>query len=357
MKIAFAALTLAALFAGPAVAQKAVTPRPVVIGYLATFRDYNATLDATDLSKVTHVNIAFVNPAPDGSLIAGDTLACSDNFQGGNTPVADLRAIVARAHKAHVKVLPSLGGGEIPACSGDWVKLLAPDMRPAVVANLLKFVDDYGLDGIDIDLEWDVLTAIDQAGEFTPFIQDLSAGLKKRNKLLTCATASGEGGMVPVATVPYFDYINIMSYDGVGTGPTGVVYGPPGGEHASMAMALHDIQVWQGRGATKDQIVLGVPFYGKAFGTYAGSFHNYKDLLAQYGPAVAENDLVDKACPGCSYVTYNGRPTIRAKAQLATQYGAGIMIWELSADAPGPDSLLQAVDDSLNHPDSADTAQ
>ncbi len=353
MKIAFAALAFAALLAGPAAART----RPVVIGYLPTFKDYNATLDATDLSRVTHINIAFVNPSPDGSLVAGGTLACSDNFQGGNTSVADIRAIIARAHKARVKILPSLGGGEIPACSGDWVKLLAPGMRATVVANLLKFVDDYGLDGIDIDLEWDVLTAIDNAGEFVPFVQELSAGLKTRHKLLTCATASNEGGMVPLGSVPYFDYINIMSYDGVGTSPQGVIYGPPGGEHASMDMARHDIAVWQARGATRDQIVLGVPFYGKAFGTYAGAYHDYSHLLAQYGPMTAENDLIDKACAGCSYITYNGRPTLRAKADLAAQYGAGIMIWELSADAQGPDSLLQAIDDTLSHPGDVDAAQ
>jgi len=349
--IRIAALTLAfAALALPAAAAPAAK-KPVIIGYLATFRDYNATLDRTDLGKVTHINIAFVNPAPNGSVINGDTLACSSNFQGGMTPIADLDAIVARAHKAHVKVLPSLGGGEIPACSGDWVKLLAPDMRPTTVANLLKLVDDHRLDGIDIDLEWEVLTAIDQAGEFTPFVQDLSAGLKKRHKLLTCATASHDGGMVPVESVPFFDYINIMSYDGVGTGPTGVIYGPPGGEHASLAMAQHDIAVWQARGATKDQIVLGVPFYGKAFGTYAGNFHNYNDLVAAYGGLTAESDLIGKPCGGCSYVTYNGRPTMRAKAQLARQYGAGVMIWELSGDTPGPDSLLDALYDSLTAPE------
>ena len=342
IRAATLALTLAAVTL-PAAA------KPVIIGYLPTFKDYNAALDATDLSKVTHINIAFVNPDPDGLIIKDDTMACSDGFKGGNVPLTDMRAIIARAHKAHVKVIPSLGGGEIPKCSGDWVTLLSPAMRPTTVANLLKFVDDEHLDGIDVDLEWDVLTAIDQAGEFTPFIQELSAGLKKRHKLLTCATASNEGGMVPLGSVPYFDYINIMSYDGVGINRDGTTWGKPGGENASMDMAREDLAVWQARGATPAQIVLGVPFYGHAFGTYRGNEHDYKGLLTAYGEQAAENDVVGQACPGCSYVTYNGRPTIRAKAELAKQYGAGIMIWELSADIQGPDSLLDAVYDSLNH--------
>lgn len=342
IRTAALALTLAA-FAVP------VTAKPVIIGYLPTFKDYNAALDATDLSKVTHINVAFVNPDPDGLIVKGDAMACSDGFKGGNVPLADMRTIIARAHKAHVKVIPSLGGGEIPKCSGDWVTLLSPAMRSTTVANLLKFVDDEKLDGIDVDLEWDVLTAIDQAGDYVPFIQELSAGLKKRHKLLTCATASGEGGMVPLGSVPYFDYINIMSYDGVGINRDGKIWGRPGGEIASMDMAREDIAVWQARGATPAQIVLGVPFYGHAFGTYRGNAHDYNDLLAAYGEQVAENDIIGEACAGCNYVTYNGRPTIRAKAELAKQYGAGIMIWELSGDVQGPDSLLDAVYDSLNN--------
>ena len=353
MKTLLTAVAAAMVLAGSAHA----AAKPVVIGYLPTFKDYNAALDATDLSKVTHINIAFVNPAPDGSIVNGDMMACSDKFGGGMVPVADIAAIVARAHKAHVKVLASLGGGEIPGCSGDWVKLLGTDMRPTTVQNLVQFVQDYKLDGLDIDLEWDVMTAIDTASEYVPFIEDLSAGLKAHGKLLTCATASSPGGMVPEGAVPYFDYVNIMSYDGVGTNADGTIYGQAGGEQASLAMAQHDIAVWQTRGATKAQLVLGVPFYGHAFGTYSGGEHDYKDLLSTYGPATAENDLIDKPCPTCSYITYNGRPTIRAKAQLAAQYGAGIMIWELAADAPAPDSLLDAVWDSLNDPEIAAPAQ
>ncbi|MEI9905423.1 MAG: glycosyl hydrolase family 18 protein [Asticcacaulis sp.] len=105
MKSAIVALAALTLASGPVFAKT----RPVVIGYLPTFRDYNAALDATDLSKLTHINIAFVNPAPDGSIVSGDMMACSDKFGGGMVPLADIRAIVARAHKAHVKVLVSLG--------------------------------------------------------------------------------------------------------------------------------------------------------------------------------------------------------------------------------------------------------
>lgn len=332
----------AALMAVPVEAKPA--PKPVIIGYLPAFKGPMLPyMDTIDLTKVTHINLSFVNPDPLGLIVNGDLMACMDTEGHGALPVADVQAVIYRAHKAGVKVLISLGGGIIPKCSGDWPTLLRPENRATTVANLIKFLDDTGLDGLDIDLEWDVLTSIDKAGEYTPFIQALSAELKKRDKLLTCATASAEGGMVPVSSVPYFDYVNIMSYDAIGPS-----WGTPGDEHATLAMAKHDIAVWQARGAKKSQLVLGVPFYGHAFGSYRLGFHDYKGLLAEHGDSVAENDILGKACAGCDYVTYNGRPTIRLKAELARQNGAGVMIWELTADQPGPNSLLDALHDSLN---------
>ncbi|ESQ86363.1 hypothetical protein AEAC466_03955 [Asticcacaulis sp. AC466] len=337
-----AALCLSALLALP-VAAKPV-PKPVVIGYLPAFKGPMLPhMDTIDLSKVTHINLSFVNPDAQGRIVTDAQMACMDTHGHGPTPLADVKAVIARAHASGVKVLVSLGGGIIPACSGDWPTLLKTENRAALVQNLLAFVDETGLDGLDVDLEWQVLTTIDKAGEYTPFIRELSAGLKARHKLLTCATASAEGGMVPVESVPYFDYVNIMSYDGVGPS-----WGTAGQEHSSLAMARRDIAVWQARGVTKAQLVLGVPFYGHAFGTYANGMLDYKGLLATYGDTVAANDIIGKPCSGCDYVTYNGRPTIRAKAELARQVGAGVMIWELTGDQPGPNSLLDALYDSLN---------
>ncbi|MFT4076387.1 MAG: glycosyl hydrolase family 18 protein [Asticcacaulis sp.] len=332
----------ATLIAMPATARPA--PKPVMIGYLPAFKGPMLPyLDTIDLSKVTHINLSFVNPDPQGQIVNGDLMACMDTHDHSPLPVADVQAVIDRAHKAGVKVLASLGGGTLPKCSGDWPALLSADNRAHTVNTLIRFLDDTGLDGLDVDLEWAVLTEIDRSGEYTPFIQALSAALKKRGKLLTCATAANEGGMVPVSSVPYFDYVNIMSYDAIGPD-----WGTPGDEHATLEMARHDIAVWQARGTKKSQIVLGIPFYGHAFGSYQAGFHDYKSLLAQYGEAVAENDILGKACAGCDYVTYNGRPTIRAKAELAQELGAGLMIWELTADQPGPDSLLDAAYETLN---------
>ncbi len=300
-----------------------------------------AHMDGVNLAQLTHINLAFVNPDADGAVIKDGQMTCTDTHGGPIVQTADITAIVTRAHAANVKVLASLGGGQLPLCSGNWTALLAPDKRSLLIQNLVQMTNDLGLDGLDIDLEWDVLTSIDQAGEYTPFVQDLSRALKARGKILTCATASHPGGMVPTGSMRYFTYINIMAYDFIGSS-----WGTAGDEHASLDQARADIDTWQARGAKKSQIVLGVPFYGYGFNGY-NSGYNFKDIIATFGETAAENDVIGTRCAGCQYITYNGRPTIRAKAELAKQSGAGIMIWELTADAPTPDSLLQVVHESL----------
>ncbi len=341
------------MLAGMATAQADAKPapksapkpaKPVMIGYVAAFKDMAGTVDTTDLSKLTHLNLAFVNPGPDNSIVTGDVMTCMADKMKVPIATEAVRDVIAKAHAAHVKVLASMGGGTIPLCSGDWSILLQPANRPALIASLMQFVDDYDLDGLDIDLEWAVLTKIDTEGNYAPFAAELRAALKKRGKLLTCATASHPGGMIPTASIASFDYINIMSYDFIGPD-----WGQAGDEHASMAQAQDDIATWQARGVPKSKLVLGVPFYGYGFNGYNRGYA-YREILAQFGPTAAAVDIQGKACAGCQYVTYNGRATIRAKAQLAAKSTAGLMIWELSEDATAPDSLLEAAYDSLNHP-------
>jgi hypothetical protein len=72
--------------------------------------------------------------------------------------------------------------------------------------------------------------------------------------------------------------------------------------------------------------------------------------VAEFGADAANMDLIGTACAGCNYITYNGISTIRAKTQLALVEGSGVMIWELSQDGTGVNSLLAVIDDEINNP-------
>lgn len=307
-----------------------------VIGYIPSYKNMPSVIDRTDLSKLTHINISFLNPNSGGAVTSGGNPVCMDGGTGDH-----IRYVVQKAHAAGVKVLVSLAGGVIPGCSGNWETLLQSGSRTTLVNNLIQMVNDYGLDGLDVDIEGVLLTNIDNAGNYTPFIQALRNGLPA-GKLLTSATASYVGGMVPTSSLQYFDFVNIMSYDNVGPG-----WGQAGTEHASYDQAVGHINTWKARGLSKDKLVLGVPFYGYGFGSYASSY-SFADIINQFGAAAGQQDLIGNLCVGCSYVTYNGIPTIRKKTRLGLQEGTGIMIWELSQDATASNSLLTAIRDEIS---------
>lgn len=305
----------------------AAPPKPVVVGYVAAFKGIDMTIARIRIDDYSHFNIAFANPDASGAFVRAGQLTCMPDPSGGAVAIAQLRAQIALLRAKGAKVLVSVGGGVIPSCSGDWRALLAPDRREATVASLVALSDAVGLDGVDIDLEGELLTAIDRAGNYTPFVAALSHALKGRGKLLTCATASYEGGMIPVESIGYFDLVNVMSYDAIGPS-----WGPAGAEHATLAMAERDLKLWLDRGVARERLVLGVPFYGYGFNGHAANW-SYRDLAERF-PEAGRGDQIGDACPGCRYITYNGPRTIAAKARLAREHAAGIMVWELSQDSP-----------------------
>lgn len=334
-RLARTAVISALALCGLADSSLAQVARTKVVGYLPTTRDTKAVMDRTDLTKLTHLNIAFANPTPAGSFLNGSDPACMRN----NPTATNINYVVQKARAAGVKVSVSIGGGSVPPCSGNWATLLQPAARAATVNNLKQFVDTFALDGVDVDIEGALLNSIDTAGNFTPFIQALRAAMP--GKLITAATASYNGGMVPISSLPFFDFVSIMSYDTVGPG-----WGTVGVEHAPYSKAESNIATWEARGLPKEKLVLGVPFYGYGFNGYASAY-NFKDIVNQFGAEAAQKDVIGTLCASCGYITYNGIPTITAKTRLAIQRGAGVMIWEIGQDIAGQYSLLTAIDTAI----------
>jgi GH18 family chitinase len=218
----------------------------VVIGYISTWKDMRKTIDSTDLNILTHINLSFLNPDASGSFLLEGEPVCSDGSS------SDIKYVVEKAHQNGVKVLVSVAGGIVPECSGDWKILLQESKRATVVNNLKALVAHYDLDGIDVDIEGPLLNAISEAGDYTPFIEDLRNVLNPLDKLVTCATASYVGGMIPKSSIPFFDYINIMAYDN---------HWNTSENHATYEDAVRDMKMWLNLGCPADKLVLGVPFY------------------------------------------------------------------------------------------------
>ena len=328
-------LATAAVFAGIIALPAAAAP--VIIGYVPSEKGLETTLNGADLTPYTHLMIAFANPDADGAWLKGDNLACMPSpDNGANVTTASLHAAVAKAHEGGRKVLLSIAGGILPTCAGDWAGLAAPGKRDALVKSLAAVVEAFGFDGVDVDIESTTLTQLVTDNDYVPLVAALSKVMKAKGRLLTVATASYVGGTVPLKALPYFDYVGVMSYDDTEAGH----------EHSSYTKARAEIDFWLGRGVAKDRLVLGLPFYGYGYGTYQPSYA-YRDLVSQFGAdAAAAGDVLGQVCATCSYVTYNGPATLTQKAQLAKKKAGGVMVWEISQDAPDG-TLIHAVQAGL----------
>lgn len=292
---------------------------PKVIGYLPYYRF--ALNDQLDYDKLTHLNLAFLNP---------DTL--------GNWSIsgADITPVIqqARLQNPDIEIYISVAGGALTA---EWAaaydKFMQPDKLAGFVHSLIVYAEQYQLDGLDIDLEWSHVNSL-----YSPFVLALRDSVDTHGLGLTAALpGTYRYPDINNQALAAYDWINLMAYDLTGS------WAPNNpGPHSPYSFAQQSITYWQGQGLTQSQMVLGVPFYGYDFSSGGSSF-TYDSMVAQ-DTSYAWIDQV-----GQRY--YNGIATIRSKTSLALQTCTGIMIWEIGQDAFGEResySLLSAIDESIN---------
>lgn len=287
-----------------------------IIGYLLQSDIAAGNAANFDFTRITHLNIAFVNPDEHGNFSA----------------LSGLSAIITTAHQKNVKVMASIGGGSAPAY---YATLLADSNRSNFIKKLVELTVANGFDGVDVDLE---STRIDN--NYENFVIGLAAALKLKGKTITAAVATAYGAQYTDKALSQFDYINIMSYDK--TGPWNLL-NP--GQDAPYEMAVDDLTYWgTTRGIAKDRLILGLPFYGYGFGTNAPASISFKDLVTQY-PGAENTDQVTVSGGGIIY--YNGTFTIKSKVKLALQKAGGVMMWQLLQDTNGNLSLLHTINATI----------
>lgn len=288
-----------------------------VVGYLFANAGLLEAAKKIDYSKITHLNIAFINPDATGvfPLVPG------------------LGETVKLAHQHDVKVFASFAGGSPPE---HLKELLQPTKQVALIVNFAKLVDTYGLDGIDVDLEGDF---IDQ--NYESFVLGLSDMLRAKKKMMTAAVATWTSNRVSDQALARYDLVHIMSYDF--TGPWNKANGGP---HSTFEHLVKDFTHWRDvRKVAPEKLVIGLPFYGYGFGPNIADDITYKALVAQYPEAVKSDEWT---IPQQGTFYYNGAATIAKKATYAREQGAGgVMVWHLLGDADAPHALLQIIQDNL----------
>jgi chitinase len=304
----FAGASALILAAGAVVAIQTTSEAAVLpngfksVGYMPS---WSGSANAIQYTKLTHINYAFVLP---------------NGGSGALTGVPDpgkLQSIVSLAHANNVRVSIAIGGWNDGNDSGFEQLAGNAGARTTFVNNVVNMINQYNLDGVDID--WEYPDPGTSGNNFTALMSQLSTAMHSRGKLLTAAVVS-EGGTangVQPAVFGMVDWLNIMAYDG-------------GSPHANYDWSIASANFWKGRGLPASKTVLGVPFYTRPSGT------PYNQIPERTNPNI---DCVSSGC-------YNGVTTVRRKTQWALQNAGGIMYWELSQDtSDNATSLVNAIYD------------
>lgn len=284
---------------------------PYLVGYLGVYRpaDWTAIAKTLDFTKMTHLNLAFINPP----LCNGPCTSQSDMTLHANLSFTDeaLKIIVDSAHAHGTKVLASLGGD-----GGDrtYMQFYNAGLSNEIAEAVAAYLKQHNLDGVDVDIEQP-----DQMGvPYTQFVNALVARLRPEGKVVTAAVAQYIQAGVQDQVLQQFDFLNVM------------IYGSYDRSVAEMAWWVNSEHI------PKEKLTLGI------------GFHNYSEILAAYPNAWAVDTVGGGTYRSGAVMNYQGVATVARLTQLSAQYG-GAMIWELSHDDPAnPHSLLKVIQKNLD---------
>ena len=316
-----------------------------------------------DFKVVTHVIYFSLIPRADGSL---DTA-------GNGVTDANAAALVDATHKAHRKVIISVGGEN----SGpSFQAAIAPAVRPTFVKNIVDWATSRHFDGVDIDME---PTKPEDAENFQALIRELRAGLRASNPDALITSAVGVTPAIYKPILDDVDQINIMTYDMSGPWDGwetwynscldngGRKFKSVGRPLPSTKQMVSDMIAG---GVPASKIGIGICMYGVVWKGATGPNQpikgvttqsvSYADIMDKYykadryhwdeGPQAPYLALDAKNQQDQAFVAYDDATAVKAKVKyVKNNHLGGVIIWELAGGyrpnqpAGQRDALLQSI--------------
>ncbi|KZW01393.1 hypothetical protein EXIGLDRAFT_738540 [Exidia glandulosa HHB12029] len=370
-----------------AVRARASSSGMVQIAYFTNWGIYGRNFQPTDIDAptLTHILYSFADVSPStGELKLSDTYADLEKHypgdswsESGNNLYGCFKQLyLLKLKNRNLKVLLSVGGWTYSQ-SGHFNFVTDASKRATFVQTAVKAVENYALDGIDIDFEYPTAA---QKSAFTSLMLALRQALDALQSskgdaqpyLLTAALPAGlsNAANFDVGTLAnVLDYFNLMTYDYAGswssvTGELANLYDD--GLPSQDATGDGAIKWWTGKGAPASKVVMGLPLYGRGFenttglgkpyngvgqGTWEAGVYDYS-VLPFVGATVIDNTT---SVSSYSYdstkkqlISYDTPAVATLKAQYAMRNGlAGAMYWELSGDKKGTGNLIRTVGSSF----------
>ena len=389
------------LLVSVAAAQPA-TKGPKIVGYYPAWTTHARNFQVADIpaQNLTHVIYAFAKISPGGQITLGEPWAdIQKRFPGDRNgqpyfgSFGQLQKL--KIKHPHLQTLLAVGGWSLSSKFSDVA--LTDSARQKFASSCVELVTHYGFDGLDVD--WEYPVAGGMAGNkrrpsdkinFTLLMAELRKQLDARGKqerrryLLTAATsaaASHYGNLELKKVSGYLDWFNLMAYDFAGPWSTRTGFnsglaasGQPGEDPQLNVVSA--VNGYLKAGVPAGKIVVGVPFYGRGWtgvaatnqglftafggvarGTQEAGIYEYRDLvknhvrpaLRHWHPQAKVPWLYDPAKR--TMIAYEDLESIAWKVKyVQSRKLGGIMAWDLSKDATGSQSLLQAIRKGLPQP-------
>lgn len=288
---------------------------------------------------MTHINYAFghVSETFDGVRI--------DN-EGRLRQTVELKK-----QKPELKVLLSIGGWG----SGRFSEMAADNKyRKSFAKDCRRMVDEYGLDGLDIDWEYPTSSAAkissspDDTKNFTLLMRDIRKTIG-RKKLLTLVTVASAEYIDFKAILPYIDFVNIMSYD-MGSAPKHHAALYPS-ENSGWMTASKAVEAHIAAGVPPSKLTMGLPFYGRG-GDDCPDFQDFnkigysKEYIEKWDEVAKVPYLVNKE--GKFVFGFENPRSLAIKCRYILEKGLlGGMYWDYAGDNEKGD-LRRTVYEGLN---------
>lgn len=295
----------------------------VVVAYVTSWSDV-----MPDATTMTHINYAFGH--------------VNDTFNGVriNNPDRLVQIVSLKSVNPDLNVMLSIGGWG----SGRFSEMASDSLnRKAFADDCLRIVEEYGLDGIDIDWEYPTSDAAgisaspEDRDNFNLLMKDLRTVLGE-DRLLTLASSAYAEYIDFHSCVKYLDFVNVMTYD-MANAPF---------HHAALyesentkGTCVGAIAAHIDAGVPVSKLVLGVPFYGRG-GTSMPKFMDYKDIREENGMVQMWDEkaqapyLADK--DGNLVLGYDTPVSLELKCKYIKENDLlGVMYWEYAGDTPEGD--------------------
>jgi chitinase len=332
-----------------------------IVGYLAAWEPFTSI----NTENLTAVNFAFAHIKDGEVVLDQDTIYKLENVR------------LRRGGSPWLQVLVSIGGWGADGFSD---AALTQASRARFAASVADLVQHTITDGVDIDWEYPglpgpgivhrvedrqnfplLLAAIRQALDALPrrpFFRPVND-----HYLITAALADGEFvNQVDLARVAaQLDWINLMTYDFHNS------LTPTTGHHSALSVSAtaapnersveRAVAQFLAAGVPADKLVVGVPFYGRAFADVRDENHGLDQPYGHYDGDYPWSKLVadfigrdgfvrywdERAhvpylwnAQTYTFISYDDPQSLAIKAQFVKAHGlGGMMYWEHSQDPNG----------------------